>query len=106
MKTPIPTAATSGKATKGIYTSLNTWVAAFDSGGFGNSHPMGNYFAGYYAAKALAALATDGDNPLAAAQWADWFNRMHSQMVQPYYSVWMAGGGWPEGREYGIPRGA
>jgi hypothetical protein len=84
-----------------VYQALNYWIAEFDAGGFERDHPQGNYFAGYYAAKALAALATEGDNPEAPAQWDDWLNRLHGQMVQPYYADWLAGGGWPEGWNYG-----
>lgn len=89
--------------------TLNTWIHAFEAGGFENATgpqdatnpPQGNYFAGYYAAKGLAALGTAGENPDAAAMWTDWSQRVHGQMVQPYYQQWMAGGGWPEGWNYG-----
>ena len=49
-----------------VYGQLNNWISFFDSGGFGHGHPHGNYFAGYYAAKAYAGLATEGDNANAA----------------------------------------
>ncbi len=95
-----------------VYTALNLWIDWFEhggicpdgpqqDGGFERDYPMGNYFAGYYAAKALAALATEGDNPQAPTQWDDWLQRMHLQMVQPYYADHMIGGGWPEGWNYG-----
>jgi uncharacterized cupredoxin-like copper-binding protein len=84
-----------------IFTEINRWVAAFDTGGFGRSFPNGNYFAGYYCAKALGALATEGDNPEAAVMWSDWLNRIHYGMVQPYYAQWLSGGGAPDGWNYG-----
>ena len=84
-----------------VVSALNRWVTAFDTGGFGRDHPQGNYFAGYYAAKVMAAIATEGDNPSAPAMWDDWINRLHGQMVQPYYAANLAGGGWPEGWNYG-----
>ena len=85
-----------------VYASLDTWIQAYENGGFGRNHPQGNYFAGYYDTKALAALATDGDDPTAGQAWEDFLGRVHGQMVQPYYNTWLAGGGWPEGWEYGI----
>ncbi|WP_143104699.1 hypothetical protein [Amycolatopsis regifaucium] len=84
-----------------VYTALDRWIDAFESGGFGRNHPQGNYFAGYYATKALAALATEGDDPRAPAQWADFTGRVHEQFVQPYYAANLTGGGWPEGQHYG-----
>lgn len=83
-----------------VYTSLNHWVEQFEQKGFGYEHPQGNYFAGYYAAKALAALATEGDNPQAGDMWNTWLTK-HQEVVQPYYEKWMKGGGWPEGWNYG-----
>jgi hypothetical protein len=84
-----------------VYTALNTWISAYQSGGFERSFPQGNYFAGYYAAEGVAALATEGDNPSAPTQWSDWLNRVHEQMVRPYYAANLSGGGWPEGWNYG-----
>ena len=84
-----------------IYTEINRWTEWFDANGFGRDFPQGNYFAGYYCAKGLGALATEGDNPKAGAMWDDWLNRLHYGMVQPYYSQWLTGGGWPEGWNYG-----
>ncbi len=84
-----------------VVDALNRWVTAFDTGGFGREHPQGNYFAGYYAAKVMAAIATEGDNPSSPAMWDDWIDRLHGQMVQPYYAANLAGGGWPEGWNYG-----
>jgi hypothetical protein len=81
--------------------ALNHWLEVYDQKGFGRDHPVGNYFAAYYASKVMAALATEGENPNAAAQWKDWFERLHRQMVQPYFAANLAGGGWPEGWNYG-----
>jgi hypothetical protein len=83
-----------------VYTSLNHWIKNYEQKGFGYEHPQGNYFAGYYAAKALAALATEGDNPEATILWNSWLKR-HQEFVQPYYQTWLKGGGWPEGWNYG-----
>lgn len=83
-----------------VYTSLNHWITQFEQKGFGFEHPQGNYFAGYYAAKALTALSTEDDNPEAVSMWATWLKK-HREVVQPYYEKWMKGGGWPEGWNYG-----
>lgn len=93
--------ALSPSARQQVVTALNRWVTAFDGGGFGRDHPQGNYFAGYYAAKVMAAIATEGDNPSSPAMWDDWINRLHGQLVQPYYAAHLPGGGWPEGWNYG-----
>ncbi len=84
-----------------VFRALDRWIDSYERDGFGRDHPQGNYFAGYYAAKALAALATDGENPRAAAEWDDWLARVHRGTVQPYYARHLAGGGWPEGWTYG-----
>ena len=84
-----------------VYTEINRWVQYYDGNGFGRDFPQGNYFAGYYAAKALGALATEGENPQGPAMWNDWLNRLHYGMVQPYYAQWLSGGGAPDGWNYG-----
>jgi len=100
-----------------VVNALDAWFYDPDQGynavGFGNGHPHGNYFAGYYAAKAYTALATDGDNGQAADLWTD-FNRLHFGQqgdltsptgphsgVQLYYANYLKGGGWAEGWGYG-----
>lgn len=84
-----------------VAAALDRWIAAFDQKGFGRDHPQGNYFAGWYAAKGLAALALDGESAQAAPMWQDFETRLHRQMVQPYYARHLEGGGWPEGWSYG-----
>jgi hypothetical protein len=84
-----------------IFTEINRWVASYEDTGFGRDFPQGNYFAGYYCAKALGALATEGENPNGPAMWDDWLNRVHFGMVQPYYAQWLSGGGAPDGWNYG-----
>ncbi|MDR3389829.1 MAG: hypothetical protein P4L92_22555 [Rudaea sp.] len=97
-----------------IYTTANAWQTSWEAPGgcssFAYEHPpLGNYFAGYFHAKTVMALATAGDNigaaPNAATEWIDWqtteFNTAPSNPphigVQPYYVAHMSGGGWPEG---------
>ena len=83
-----------------VQNALNTWIHGFendDPDAFEYEHPMGNYFAGYYAAKCMAALAVQGDSPLGDTWWNDWYNNQHNQRVAPYFTLNLAGGGWPEG---------
>jgi hypothetical protein len=86
-----------------LQVSLNNWIAGFENDSFEYDHPQGNYFAGYYAAKCMAALAVQGDNPLGDTWWNDWYNHQHLQRVQPYYAANYTGGGWTEGfMQYGV----
>ena len=86
--------------------ALARWIDAYEKKGFGHDHPQGNYFAGYYATKALAALAIETDDDAAAKkEWAEFLGRIHREKVAPYYARNLAGGGWPEGWNYG-PLGA
>jgi hypothetical protein len=91
-----------------VYTTANEWLNTFETNAcsdFEYAHPQSNYFAGYFHAKTVIALATAGDNPNAAAEWADWQNAQFNTAaanpphvgVQPYYATHMTGGGWPEG---------
>jgi hypothetical protein len=86
-----------------LQTSLSNWFSGFENDSFEYDHPQGNYFAGYYAAKCLAALAVEGDSPLGTAWWDDWYNQQHLQRVAPYYAANLGGGGWTEGfTQYGV----
>jgi hypothetical protein len=93
--------ALSASVKSSVVSSLDTWIDWYDHSGFINNDPIGNYFAGYFLAKTATALATDGDNPSATAYWSDVATRMWGQLVKPQYVSRMAGGGWPEGWEYG-----
>ncbi|MDX2093243.1 MAG: Ig-like domain-containing protein [Kofleriaceae bacterium] len=69
-------------------------------------HPTSNYFAGYYAAKALAALALEGEHAKAAELWDEWLamqrDALGSHMgIAPYYTRYLDGGGWIQGWQYG-----
>jgi hypothetical protein len=84
-----------------VYTTANAWLTAFEDpkgvAAFEYEHPQGNYFAGYFHAKAAIALGTYGENPTAPTEWADWLNNQFTKRVLPYYSKHLLGGGWPEG---------
>jgi hypothetical protein len=81
--------------------TLNTWIDWYDTKGFSNQDPLGNYFAGYVLAKAAGAIATEGDNTNATTYWTDVETRMWGKLLKPQLTAWMAGGGWPEGWQYG-----
>jgi len=89
-----------------LQTALSNWITGFEndpSDNFEYAHPQGNYFAGYYVAKCMAALAVQGDSPLGDTWWDDWYNHQHLGRVAPYYTANLAGGGWTEGyAQYGI----
>jgi hypothetical protein len=84
-----------------LQTALELWVDWYDASGFSNNAPIGNYFAGYLLAKTTAAIALDGDDAKAPTYWADVENNLYATLVKPQFTASMAGGGWPEGWEYG-----
>ncbi len=91
-----------------VANSLKLWINDYEHLPylFTGPFPQGNYYAGYYEAKALAgiALANDADPAIATtgnAILADWLTRIQAKFVQPYYARSMAGGGWSEGWNYG-----
>lgn len=91
-----------------VYTTANTWLTPWETSSgcafFAYPNPQSNYYAGYFHAKAVIALATYGDNPNAATEWTDWYVNQFTQKVLPYYNQYLAGGGWPEGfGNYGPP---
>lgn len=84
-----------------VTSALNTWIDWYDESGFLNNDPIANYFIGYFLAKTYTAIATEQDNPKAASYWSDVETRLWGQLVKPQYLEYMAGGGWPEGWQYG-----
>jgi MYXO-CTERM domain-containing protein len=84
-----------------VITTLDAWIDWYDTSGFINSEPIGNYFAGYMIAKTTASIALDGDDPNAGTYWSDVQTRMWGKLQEPSYAASMVGGGWPEGWEYG-----
>ena len=75
------------------------WITTYQRKGFGHSFPQGNYFAGYYAASGLAALAMGRDHG-APITWSQWLKKVQGPVAR-YYEANLAGGGWPEGWNYG-----
>lgn len=93
--------ALSSSTKSNVVSTLDAWIDWYDGQGFSNSEPIGNYFVGYLLAKTAGALATEGDNPKSAAYWDDVQNHLYAGLVKPAFQRSMAGGGWPEGWEYG-----
>ena len=81
--------------------ALDSWISWYDASGFIHDEPIGNYFAGYLFAKAAAAIALEGDDANATTWWSDITTRLWPQVAVPAYGKWIAGGGWPEGWQYG-----
>jgi hypothetical protein len=77
----------------------NRWITTYQREGFGRNFPQGNYFAGYYAATGLAAMAMGGDRG-APISWKTWLSKVQ-RPVAKYYEDNLPGGGWPEGWNYG-----
>lgn len=92
-----------------IVSALNAWIDWYDAQpAYFNfrEHPTSNFFAGYYAAKALTALATEGDNPSASAYWDGFLGLQRTAVgahagIAPYYTRFLDGGGWVQGWQYG-----
>ena len=84
-----------------VAAAITRWLGDFRRAGFERSFPQGNYFAGYYAADAYAAIALAGDTTTGTQLLDDWWHRVQGRLVQPYYAANLAGGGWPEGWNYG-----
>lgn len=84
-----------------IIKQANAFIAYWEAGKAFETEPTaGNYFAGYFCAKAMCALAMYEDNAAAPAQWADWRNTIFPAIAD-YFGKHLAGGGWPEGFQYG-----
>ncbi|MBV8758842.1 MAG: hypothetical protein JO257_16255, partial [Deltaproteobacteria bacterium] len=98
-----------------VVNNLNGWIDWFDAHGVGRNSPTSNYFAGYYAAKAYVAIATEGDNANASSYWSDFLNRLQKggpgaigpdgngnshAGIANYYTNYLDGGGYPQGWEY------
>lgn len=84
-----------------VYTTANAWITAWEDpnglAAFEYAVPQGNYYAGYFHAKATIAIGTYGENANAPTLWNDWVGTEFIGRVQPYYYKHLLGGGWPEG---------
>ncbi len=94
-----------------LQTMLTKWINTFETNpqitaylnNPNDPNPIGNYLAGYYAAKCYAALAVQGDAPIGDTWWNDWYNNQQLGRFAPAFNLNMKGGGWLEGfAQYGI----
>jgi hypothetical protein len=90
-----------------VYKIAQVWVHDYETKDCSNStyiHPLSNYFAGFFHADTVIALAMfdeDVGHPL----WNDWLNtQFNTAATKPphiglsqYFAQNMKGGGWPEG---------
>ncbi len=84
-----------------VQAALDSWITWYDASGFINDEPVGNYFVGYLFAKGAAAIALEGDDAHSDTWWSDIATRMWPTLAAPAYKTALAGGGWPEGWQYG-----
>jgi hypothetical protein len=84
-----------------VQAALDSWITWYDASGFINNEPVGNYFVGYLFAKGAAAIALEGDDAHSDTWWNDIATRMWPTLAAPAYKTGLAGGGWPEGWQYG-----
>lgn len=95
-----------------VIAALGSWIDWYDTSGFVRGQPIANYFVGYLLTKGATALATaddvsgpcpcaDAGTSKASAYWTDVEMRLWGQLAGPAYARGLAGGGWPEGWQYG-----
>jgi hypothetical protein len=97
-----------------LHDRINGRLGNYETASWSRHHPHGNYYAGYYAAKAYAALATEAfganpDNPSAPAHWTSFLNLQRGGAntvgshtgVAAYYTSYLNGNVWSEGWQYG-----
>jgi hypothetical protein len=90
-----------------VYNTAKAWITSYETAACSQStyiHPLSNYFAGFFHADTVIALATYDEDP-GHGLWNDWLNtQFNTAAVSPphvgvadYFRRNMAGGGWPEG---------
>jgi hypothetical protein len=83
-----------------IVARLTQWLGWYGEKGYLRDHPISNYYCGYVTAMSFAGLAVSGEAPIADV----WLRRAWSELttkVRPAFNDLLAGGGWPEGWQYG-----
>ncbi|HLK35607.1 MAG TPA: heparinase II/III family protein [Polyangiaceae bacterium] len=79
---------------------LDQWLSWYAAHGYLRDHPIANYYWGYLTTLSFAGLAAAGDSS-AADGWLAQAHDALSKAVLPTFRDDLAGGGWPEGWQYG-----
>jgi hypothetical protein len=79
---------------------LDQWLTWYGAKGYLRDQPTANYYWGYLTTLGFAGLAASGESPAADA-WLTQARDAFAGSVLPTFRDQLAGGGWPEGWQYG-----
>jgi len=79
---------------------LDEWLNWYEAKGYLRDRPTANYYWGYLTTLSFAGLAASGESPLADG-WLARARGAFAESVLPTFRDELAGGGWPEGWQYG-----
>lgn len=79
---------------------LDQWLTWYAAKGYLRDRPTSNYYWGYLTTLSFAGLAASGDSSAANA-WLEQARDALATAVLPMFRDDLAGGGWPEGWQYG-----
>ncbi|HEY3493219.1 MAG TPA: heparinase II/III family protein, partial [Polyangiaceae bacterium] len=85
---------------KRVITRLGEWLGWYRESGYLRDRPIANYYWGYLTALSFAGLATAGDTAEGDA-WLALAQKELTERALPALRDELAGGGWPEGWQYG-----
>ncbi|HTM44853.1 MAG TPA: alginate lyase family protein [Polyangiaceae bacterium] len=85
---------------KKILQRLEHWISWYQEQGYLRDQAISNYYWGYLTTLSFAGLAAAGESA-AADRWLEQARRELSERVLPIFRDQLAGGGWPEGWQYG-----
>lgn len=83
-----------------ILERLTQWLDWYGRKGYLNDHPFANYYWGYLTTLSFAGIAAAGEAKV-ADQWLDKARSELAENVLPRFRDQLAGGGFPEGWQYG-----
>ena len=83
-----------------ILDRLDAWLGWYMEEGYLNDSPYSNYFWGYFATLAIAALATHGEHD-GSELWMQKTRELLDKKVVPGFQANLKGGEWAEGWQYG-----
>jgi hypothetical protein len=79
---------------------LDQWLTWYGAEGYLRDRPTANYYWGYLTTLSFAGLAASGESPVADG-WLGRARDAFAESVLPTFRDELAGGGWPEGWQYG-----